>query len=54
MEIALKLSERMDRFLMGDYAIGPFYKQNGYKPVYLLDLEMKHIGLNQTSPNYIL
>jgi GT2 family glycosyltransferase len=38
----------------GDYAIGKYYRMLKYKPVYLLDLEMRHIGLNQTSPNYIL
>jgi len=38
----------------GDYMIGRYYRNHGYKPTYLTDLEMKHIGLNQTSPNYIL
>lgn len=53
-DICLKLIRDYHHFKLGDQAIGGFYKQNGYKPVYLLDLEMKHIGLNQTSPNYIL
>ena len=53
-EICLKLIRDYTHFKLGDQAIGDFYKQSGYKPVYLLDLEMKHIGLNQTSPNYIL
>ena len=53
-EICKKLIEDYRHFKLGDQAIGGFYKQNGYKPVYLLDLEMKHIGLNQTSNNYIL
>jgi glycosyltransferase involved in cell wall biosynthesis len=38
----------------GDYMIGKFYRRHGYRPAYLLDLEMRHIGINQTSPNYIL
>jgi GT2 family glycosyltransferase len=38
----------------GDYAIGKYFQRQGYKPTYLMDLEMRHIGLNQTSPNYIL
>ena len=38
----------------GDYMIGRYYRNHGYKPTYLTDLEMRHIGLNQTSPNYIL
>lgn len=38
----------------GDYAIGKYYRRHTYKPTYLTDLQMKHIGLNRTSPNYIL
>lgn len=34
----------------GDYAIGQFFKSRGYRPVYLRDLEMKHVGLNQSTP----
>lgn len=34
----------------GDYAIGRFFASRGYKPVYLRDFEMKHIGLNQSTP----
>lgn len=53
-EICKKLIEDYGHFKLGDQAIGGFYKSQGYKPVYLLDLEMKHIGLNQSSNNYIL
>ena len=53
-DICLKLMEDYRNFKLGDQAIGGFYKTQGYKPVYLLDLEMKHIGLNQSSNNYIL
>lgn len=38
------------QFQKGDYAIGPYYQKNGYSPVYLRDLEMKHIGLNMSTP----
>ena len=37
----------------GDYAIGQFFKSRGYKPVYLRDLEMKHVGLNQSTPKEV-
>jgi GT2 family glycosyltransferase len=38
----------------GDYMIGKYYRDNGYKPVYLTDLKMRHIGINQSCENYIL
>ena len=41
-------------FQRGDYMIGHWYRRHGINPAYLLDLEMRHIGLNQSSPNYIL
>lgn len=48
---AAKLLVRQYKALaMGDYAIGQFLKGRGYKPVYLRDLEMKHTGLNQSTP----
>lgn len=34
----------------GDYMIGQFYRKHGYKPTYLKDLEMKHIGIEQSTP----
>ena len=34
----------------GDYMIGHFYRKKGYKPTYLRDLSMNHIGLNQSTP----
>lgn len=34
----------------GDYAIGRFFASRGYKPAYLRDLEIKHIGLNNSTP----
>jgi GT2 family glycosyltransferase len=38
----------------GDYMIGKYYRRHAYRPAYLTDLQMRHIGLNQTSQNYIL
>jgi GT2 family glycosyltransferase len=53
-DICLKLMEDYHHFKLGDQAIGGFYQANNYKPVYLTDLEMRHIGLNQTTGDYIL
>lgn len=38
----------------GDYMIGRYFKKHAYRPVYLTDLEMSHIGLNQSCKNYVL
>lgn len=40
----------------GDYSIGRFFASRGYKPIYLRDFEIKHIGLNKSTPDnlYIL
>lgn len=38
----------------GDYMIGRYYRRHSYKPTYLLDLQMRHIGLNESCKNYIL
>lgn len=35
----------------GDYMIGHYYRMKGYKPAYLTDLSIKHIGLNQSTPS---
>lgn len=34
----------------GDYMIGHFYRTRGYKPIYLRDFAINHIGLNQSTP----
>ena len=34
----------------GDLMIGGYFQRIGYRPVYLRDFEMKHIGLNQSTP----
>jgi GT2 family glycosyltransferase len=40
----------------GDYMIGKYYRRHAYRPVYLMDLEMKHIGINYSTPHaeYVL
>jgi len=53
-DICQRLCAEYQHLKLGDYMIGKYYLRRGYKPTYLLDLEMRHIGLNQTSQNYIL
>ena len=53
-KICRELCKDFRHLAKGDYMIGHFYRRKGYKPTYLKDLEMKHIGLNQSTPNYIL
>ena len=52
--VCQKLVNEYRHLKAGDYMIGKYYRMLKYKPVYLTDLEIRHIGLNQTSPNYIL
>lgn len=52
--ICEKLCNDYRHLKAGDYMIGKFYNRFGYKPTYLMDLQMKHIGINQSSKNYIL
>jgi GT2 family glycosyltransferase len=51
-----KLCNEFRSLSKGDLTIGGFFQKIGYKPVYLRDLEMRHIGLNQSTPGnqYIL
>ncbi len=41
-------------FQRGDYMIGHWYRRHGISPAYLTDLEMRHIGLNQSTADYVL
>jgi GT2 family glycosyltransferase len=41
-------------FQKGDYMIGHWYRRHSINPTYLTDLEMRHIGLNQSTKDYIL
>ena len=55
-KICKELCAEFKHLAKGDYMIGGFYRTKGYKPTYLKDLHMKHIGLNQSTPgkDYIL
>ena len=48
-DICKALCDDYRHFAKGDYMIGNFYQKRGYSPCYLLDLEMRHIGLNQST-----
>jgi GT2 family glycosyltransferase len=52
--ICERLCQEFNHLKAGDYMIGKYFRRHGYRPTYLTDLEMRHIGINQTSPNYIL
>lgn len=49
-KICRELCKDYRHLVKGDYMIGHFYRRKGYKPTYLVDLQMKHIGLNQSTP----
>jgi GT2 family glycosyltransferase len=55
-DICRDLCRDYKHFSKGDYMIGNFYQKHGHWPCYLLDLQMKHIGLNQSTngEKYIL
>lgn len=53
-DVCKRLVNEYKHLKAGDYMIGKYYRMLKHKPVYLTDLEMRHIGLNQTSLNYIL
>jgi len=52
--ICERLCAEFKHLKCGDYMIGKYFQRHSYRPVYLLDLEMRHIGLNQGCKNYIL
>ena len=51
-----KLCREYRHLKAGDYMIGKYFRRNAYIPTYLLDLEMKHIGIDQSTPlkDYVL
>lgn len=53
-QVAKELCIDKWHFKKGDYMIGHWYRRHGINPAYLLDLEMKHIGLNQSTKDYVL
>lgn len=54
--ICERLCKEFRHLKCGDYMIGKYYRRHAYRPVYLLDLEMRHIGINQSTPDkeYVL
>jgi GT2 family glycosyltransferase len=52
--VVRELCKDKRHFQRGDYMIGHWYRRHNVNPAYLLDLEMKHIGLNQSTKDYIL
>jgi len=49
-DICRMLCHEFNHLAKGDYTIGNFYHKHGYSPAYLTDLQMRHIGLNQSTP----
>jgi glycosyltransferase involved in cell wall biosynthesis len=54
--VVKELCKDKRHFQRGDYMIGHWYRRHNINPAYLLDLQMRHIGLNQSTPTdrYIL
>jgi GT2 family glycosyltransferase len=54
--ICKRLCMEFNHLKYGDYSIGKYYRRHAYRPTYLLDLEMKHIGINRSTPlkEYVL
>ena len=52
--VVKELCKDKRHFQRGDYMIGHWYRRHNVNPAYLLDLEMRHIGLNQSTKDYIL
>jgi GT2 family glycosyltransferase len=53
-DICERLVKEFHHLKSGDFMIGRYYRRKGYRPTYMNDLEIKHIGLNQSCDNYIL
>jgi len=54
--ICERLVKEFRHLKAGDYMIGKYYRRHAYRPVYLMDLEMRHIGINASTPSkeYVL
>lgn len=52
--ICERLCREFRHLKCGDYMIGKYYRRHAYRPAYLDDLQMRHIGINRSSNNYIL
>jgi GT2 family glycosyltransferase len=53
-QVCRELCKEYRSLAKGDYMIGHYYRRKGYKPTYLTELQIKHIGLNQSCQNYKL
>lgn len=53
-EVVKDLCRDKRHFKRGDYMIGHWYRRHSINPAYIRDWEMRHIGLNQSTQNYIL
>lgn len=55
-EICRRLCIEFKHLKCGDYMIGKYFRRQGYRPVYLEDFQMEHIGINQSTPSkeYVL
>lgn len=51
-QVCRELCKEYKSLAKGDYMIGHYYRRKGYKPTYLMELQIKHIGLNQSCQNY--
>ena len=51
-----RLCKEFRHLKAGDYMIGKYYRRHAYRPAYLTDLQMRHIGVNQSTPlkDYVL
>ena len=49
-----RLCREMRHLKHGDFMIGKYYRKHGYKPAYLKDLQMRHVGIFQSCPDYVL
>lgn len=52
--ICERLCKEYRHLKAGDYMIGRYFRRHAYRPTYLTDLQMRHIGLNQSCLNYVL
>jgi glycosyltransferase involved in cell wall biosynthesis len=53
-QVCKRLCDDFRHLKAGDYMIGKYYRRLNYKPTYLADLQMRHVGINQSCKNYIL
>ena len=52
--IVRQLCKDKRHFQRGDYMIGHWYRRHMIDPAYITNLQMRHIGLNQSTKDYVL